>query len=478
VTTAETLAEWAVGLQHLDDSVKHAVCRHLLDGVGTAIGARRLGLAGPALTVAEALGGPSEARVLTGATAVSAPAAALATGALVHALDFDDTHGQALVHATAVVLPAAFAVGQQVGATGAQVVTAAAAGLELACRVGAAVPHGFHARGIHATAAVGPLAAAMTAGLLTGMTAETLTNALGIAGSASGGLLEFLDTGADTKTLHPGTASLNGIIAARLAAAGAQGPVSVLEGRRGLWATLTDVEPDLGVVTDALGNHWEALRIGIKPYPNCQLMHVSLDALAQLLSESPSGPRGPASDLERIEVHVHPDSIPIVCESRDGGLPRSTYDAKFDLPWSMAALLIDGAVTVDTYTPASIARPEVARLVEKVKVIPRPASVPAADAGGEVRFVYADRAPVIGSVTSSRGTAAAPLTDDDLIAKFTGNCGNHPAAAQLAHKLLTLGEAASLTEVLDLAAECADVQSAKASAGSKPRTNPISTGRE
>ncbi|MEO9322183.1 MmgE/PrpD family protein [Nocardioides sp. C4-1] len=453
MTAAGALATWAGGLRYddLSDDVRHAVCRHLLDSVGTAVGARRLGFAGPALTVAEGLGGPPEARVLTGSAAISAPAAALATGALVHALDFDDTHSQALVHATAVVLPAAFAVGQQVGASGAAVVTAAAAGLETACRVGAAVPHGFHQRGLHATGAVGPLAAAVTTGVILGLPAARLLDAVGVAGSSSGGLLEFLDTGADTKALHPGSASLQGILAARLAAAGARGPDSVLEGRRGLWATMTDATPSTGVVTDELGSRWEATRIGIKPYPSCQLMHVSLDALHAAIGQGPVG----VDDVERLEVHVHPDSLAIVCEPRDGGLPRSTYDAKFDLPWSMAALLVDGDVTVDTYTDASIGRPDVASLVPRVAVVERPAAVPASDAAGEVVLTLRDGTTRTGRVRASRGTTASPLTDDQLVTKLSGNAGGHPRVGELADAVLGLGSAPSLDHLLDLAAQCA-----------------------
>lgn len=452
MTATEVLAAWAAELRPSDvpAEVSHSVARHLMDGVGNAVGARRLGLAAPAREVARALGGPPEAQILTDDVALSAPAAALAMGALVHALDFDDTHGGALVHATAVVLPAALAVGQQVGATGREVVTAATVGLETACRLGAAVPHGFHARGIHATAAVGPLAAAATAGVLLGLPAATLVDAFGIAGSSSGGLLEFLDTGADTKTLHPGSASLAGILAVRLAASGARGPVSVLEGRRGLWAALTDVTPDVTVVTERLGLHWEATRIGIKPYPSCQLMHVSLDALQAAVADGPVAPEC----VERVEVHVHPDSLPIVCGDRAGSVPRSTYDAKFDLPWSLAALIHDGAVTVDTYTDASIVRPEVSALAGRFVIVPRPAPVPASDAPGEVHLILRDGRTLTGTVDCSRGTAGAPLTDADLVAKLTDNCGRHPAAPDLADAVLCLAGSSSLDRLLDLAAHC------------------------
>jgi 2-methylcitrate dehydratase PrpD len=453
--TAGGLAAWAHGLvlDAIPDPVRHAAARHLLDGVGNAVAARRLGYGAPAWTVADGLGGPAEARVLTGRRPISAPAAALATGVLVHALDFDDTHAGGLVHATAVTLPAALAVGQQVGATGAEVLTAAVTGLETVCRIGAASPHGFHARGLHATAVAGTLTAALVAGKLAGLAPEQIVHGLGIAGSASGGLLEFLDTGADTKALHPGTASLNGILALRLAAAGAAGPHSVLEGRRGIFATLSAHEADVASVTADLGERWETTRIGIKPYPACQLMHVTLDAVAAAVA----GRDVAADRIAEIVVHVHPDSVAIVCGEHAGSAPpRSTYDAKFDLPWSVAALLHDGAVTVETYTPQSIMRPEVAATAALVRVMPTGPGGAAADAAGSARVHMRDGAVLTGDVPCSRGTAAAPLSDDALYRKFAANCGEHPRTAELAERVLGLAEQVDLTGLLDAAADIAD----------------------
>ena len=255
-TLAEQLAAWAVGLSYDDvpEAVLAAARRHLLDGLGTALAAARAGVVGAAVQVATGLGGPPEARILGTGTAVSAPAAALANGALVHGLDFDDTHAGGLVHATAAVLPAALAVGEQVGADGRELLTAAVVGYEVVCRVAAASPHGFHARGLHATQVAGTLAAAAVSAKLLGLDAATMTNALGIAGSSSGGLLEFLSTGASTKALHPGSAGMSAILAARLAAAGATGPTTVLEGPRGIYAALSARPADLDSVVEGLGS--------------------------------------------------------------------------------------------------------------------------------------------------------------------------------------------------------------------------------
>ncbi|OZE36169.1 MULTISPECIES: MmgE/PrpD family protein [unclassified Rhodococcus (in: high G+C Gram-positive bacteria)] len=452
--TSTILAEWAssVTVADLSEDVRHAAARHLLDGVGNTVAAQRLGYGQPGWTVADALGGPPEARPLTGIRGLSAPAAAFATGVMLHSLDFDDTHAGALVHATAVSLPAAFAVGQQVSASGANVLTAATLGLETACRLGEVSPHGFHARGVHATAAVGPLTAALVTGHLSKFDTETMVNALGIAGSSSSGLLEFLDTDADTKALHPGSASMNGVLAARLAAAGATGPSSVLEGRRGIYAALTDRPTNFAALTEGLGTRWEATRIGIKPYPSCQLMHVTLDAVTKALGDNAVQAR----DVADIEVFVHPDSSPFVCGPNTGvASPRSTYDGKFDLPWSVAALLHDGSITVSTYTDESIARDDVLVTARKVRVTNLPSEVPAAAASGRAILTLTDGRVLDASVGGSQGSAGFPLSDDRLLEKFLGNCGNDSRAAELADRILGLVDETDLTAILDLAAAIA-----------------------
>lgn len=439
MTVAEEFSEWATGLTHLPAPVQEAATRHLLDGLGCALAARRTPRAheAPALLVARSLGGPPEALVPGDAEPLGAAAAAFATGALVHALDFDDTHAGGLVHATAVVLPAAFAVGQQVGATGAEVLRAAVIGYELVCRLGAATPHGFHARGLHATGVCGPLAAAAVTSALLGLDADVMTAALGIAGSSSGGLLEFLATGSSTKQLHPGSASLSGVLAARLAAAGASGPSSVIEGEHGVLATLSDRPADAASVVDGLGERWETMRIGIKPYPACQLLHSALDAAAVLRPEiEPGAVRSGIAD-------VHPDADAIVCGPGKAE-PRSPYDAKFSLVWSVAAMLVDGAVGVATYDGDPAARTDVAALARRIetRVVPRPGV--AADAPGRLTLTTVDGRTLVAEIPA----AAAPTTEA-LLAKFRGNAGAD--TAELAARVLDLAQQPSLDAILDLA---------------------------
>jgi 2-methylcitrate dehydratase PrpD len=445
---APQLAAWAVGPITVPGPVEDAALRHLLDGLGTAVAAVRAGAAAPAVTVARDLGGPPEATILGSADRISAPAAALANGTLVHALDFDDTHAGGLVHATAVVLPAALAIGEQVGASGREVLEAAVVGYEVACRVAAAAPHGFHAGGLHATMVAGVFSSAAVAARLLRLDAATATAALGIAGSQAGGLLAFLATGASTKQLHPGFASQSGILAARLAAAGASGPDTVFDGPHGVYDALARGPVDTGVILRGLGStdpgDWETTRIGIKPWPTCQLAHATMAAAQFALAHAGAE----ATEITAVTARVHPDSAAVVCAAdRDLARPASPYAAKFSLPWSVAAILLDGSVGIDSYATAALDRPDVTALAARVTWELAPAEGVAADAAGDVVLTLADGRTVAGRVQRSPGGGANPLSDDDLMTKFHGNAG--PGAVRIAEAVRDLPSAPDLTHLLE-----------------------------
>ncbi|MGW0808680.1 MmgE/PrpD family protein [Nonomuraea sp. NPDC002799] len=461
-TAAAQFAEWALGLtlDAVPEPARAAVIRHLIDGFGCAVAAPR---GSPAVRVALELGGPPQATVICARPAdaqaaddrpaddrrrIGAPAAALANGALVHALDFDDTHAGGLVHATAPVLPVAFAVGEETGASGAEVLVAALIGYEVICRLGAAAPHGFHARGLHATSVCGVLAAALVAARLYGLRPAQAVHALGIAGSQAGGLLEFLSTGADTKQLHPGLAAHAGILAARLARAGATGPGTVLEGRHGLYGVLLGrpgLRPD-----GELGELWEVTRITVKPYPACQLLHAALDAartLAPALAPAPDIARTPPDGrgvIEEVVAEVHADAASIVC-GPGKARPRTPYEAKFSLPWSVAAMLLDGEVTVRTYE--RVDRPEVIALAERVRheVIAFPGV--AADQPGRLRVRFADGTWVVAEVPRSSGGPGDPGIDELVRSKALAN-GLPRTVLEQVERLAELDEVSALMSAL------------------------------
>lgn len=420
MTVTEAFAEWAL-LLRVDDlfpDVRDAAVLHLLDGIGCALAAARSDAAAPAVSTATALGGPAEATILGGAR-VGAPAAALANGALVHALDFDDTHTEALVHATAAVLPAAFAAGETHRASGAEVLVACVAGYTMAIRLGAAVRHGFHARGFHATSVCGVFAGTLAAARLAGLSREQTVHALGIAGSLASGSLEFLATGSSTKALHPGLAGMNAIIAVRLAAAGADGPASIVEGDLGLFASFADATVDpKALVADLDVAMGEIRMIAIKPYPVCQLSVASLDALLVVLRDTK------VSEVASIAFDIPPGVASIVADPVDiKRIPRTSYEAKFSLPFCAASLAIDGRLDIDSFAASALTRTDVLDLAARIshRIVDVP--VAPADAPGIVRVTLRDGSEREARSGRASGGADAPLEREAIIAKFYANAG-------------------------------------------------------
>lgn len=426
MTLARTFAEWALSLRDLPDEVRHSARRHIVDGVGNALAARRMGVVDHVVEEALSHTAPAVSSVFGSKAKVPAAMAALANGALIHGLDFDDTHAGALVHGTAAVLPAALAAGQEHGSRFDDVITAFVAGLEMTLRVGGLVPHGFHAKGFHATSVVGVFGATLAAARLAGLDVETTVDALGIAGSQAAGSLQFLDTGSSTKQLHPGLAGMKAITSVRLAARGATGPDSIFEGRYGLFRSYlgTEVDPDAALV-DLGGDTWEATRMTMKPYPVCQLSHATLDAARPLIG------RFPAEAVVAIEVRLPPESIPVVAEPAGQKVrPRSSYEAKFSVQWNVATLLTDHGVTVGHFTPDQLEREEIAALAARVKVEAAPFDGVPADAPGEVTVRLTDGTVLHETVATSSGSPARPMTDAEVIGKFKLNAGDSIASPE------------------------------------------------
>src|SRR5207237_4431870 len=209
-----------------------------LDFLGSAIRARRDAESTPSLLKmleALALDTSGESTVFGDSKTWTPAVAALLNGALGHSLDFDDTHADSSLHASAPVVPAAFAVGELMGSSGKDVLTAIVAGYEVCCRLGNALdPTSHYARGFHPTATAGTFGAAAAAGKLFGLSKEQLISAFGVSGSKAAGSLQFLVNGAWNKRFQVGAAAMNGVVAASLARENFRGAIDAIEGKHGL----------------------------------------------------------------------------------------------------------------------------------------------------------------------------------------------------------------------------------------------------
>jgi 2-methylcitrate dehydratase PrpD len=363
-TAAERIAAFTSSLtfEQIPDEVVEAAKLHLLDALGCGIAAHALDVATEGRAAMAELG-RGDASVIGLDVRLPAPNAALANGMLCHGLDYDDTHSDSVCHITVAVAPAALAVAESLGSSGKDVLTAVVAGTETVARIGMAASGAFHARGLHPTSACGVFGAAAASARLGALDADVTTRALGLAGSMSSGLLAFLNEGTQTKPVHPGWAAHAGVLAARLAAYGAQGPAGVLERRYGLFhAFLGKESAALEEQLIDLGSRWETLRSAYKFYPACHFMHGSLGATASLVGQVA------VDEIDEVSVAIPEPLVPVVLEPREAKLaPRTPYEAKFSLQFSTAAMLVNGDVDLRTYSDDVLRDPAVLELAAKVR---------------------------------------------------------------------------------------------------------------
>lgn len=291
-------------------------------------------------------------------------AAALLNGTFGHSLDFDDTHADSSLHPSAPVVPAAFAAGEMAGASGADLLAAIVVGFEVCCRLGVALdPTAHYARGFHPTATAGTFGAAAAAGRLLGLDASRMASAFGIAASQASGSLQFLVNGAWNKRYQVGEAAMKGLMAATLAAEGFHGAADAIDGRHGFLGGYSDgADPARAVA--GLGEVWETLRIGVKPYPACRYTHAAVDGLLALAREE--GLR--AADVEAVTVGLHRNGITLV------GAPieakrraRSVVEGQFSMPFAGAVALLRGGFGWDDYD--LLGRAEADALADRVEVV-------------------------------------------------------------------------------------------------------------
>jgi 2-methylcitrate dehydratase PrpD len=345
---AEQLAHFAAHADTPPPAALAAARMRLLDGLAVALAAL------PAASVVRpraalalfGCDGPASA-IGRGQTCATA-AAALHNGLLMHGLEFDDTHLGAVVHGAPVVLPAVLACAEQQELSGASVLRAICVGWEVLARIGGALRGELQRFGFQATSVAGPLAAAAAVSHLYGFDGRRTAHALGIAGSQSSGVFEFLANGATSKALHGGWAALGGLVAASLAADGMTGPPSILEGRSGLFSAFARA-PELAARMQAqladLGERWAVAETRPKSAPCCHYIQAFLEALEAVLEGGVS-----ASEIRRIRCIVDPRQAQLICEPWPQKLaPPTGYAAKWSLPFCLAARALGGPVNVELF---------------------------------------------------------------------------------------------------------------------------------
>lgn len=402
-----TLARFIVDSRYEDipKTIRHEAARALLNWLGCAIGAARHETVERMLAALTPFAGPPQAGVLGRSERASILNAALVNGVSSHVLDFDDTHARA-IHPSAPVLPALLACAEWRKVTGAEFVHAFVLGVEAEERVGLSVFPEHYAIGWHITGTAGVFGSAAAFGKLLGLNEQQMCWALGIAATQSAGLREMFGT--MCKSLHPGKAAQNGMVAALLAAKGFTSSEHGIEALRG-FARVQSTKFDPAVVTEGLGDRYELASNMYKPFACGLVVHAVIDGCIELSKAHDLA----ADAIEGVELKVNP----LVLELTGKRAPASGLEGKFSVFHAAAAAIIYGAAGEAQFSDGCVRSPDVIALRERVHAA-TDATLRKTEARVSIRL--RDGRMLDRHVEHALGTLERPMSDADLEAKFRG----------------------------------------------------------
>ena len=453
--TTRQLAAFVAGITYgtLPIEVRERVNALALDLIGIMLRARNEAESTPAMiSAAAALGLTGGSCTVIGDVAgYTPPGAAMVNGTLAHSLDFDDTHAPGSLHASAPIMPAAFAAAEMTGADGKSVIAAIVAGFEVQIRLSLALdPAAHYDRGFHPTATCGAFGAAAAAGQLFKLDAEGYTNAFGIVLSMAAGSMQFLENGAWTKRSHVGHAAMCGLIAATLAREGYRGASDAIEGK---WGFLNAHAPaaDPAKVVFGLGRHWETLKIAVKPYPSCRYSHAAIDGILALAGAHNIRPE----EVKEVAVGLPEPGWKIIGDPEPAKQsPKSVVDGQFSMAFCAAVALRTGGLTWDDYA-GHLGDVDTLALCKRVRTqIDSRAQADFPDEMGASVAIKTARGAFETYVRVPKGEPANFLSAAELRAKFDGLAGPYlsaPQRDQLANAILALEQCKDIGALLRLA---------------------------
>jgi 2-methylcitrate dehydratase PrpD len=341
------------------------------------------------------------------------PMAALANGVMAHAFEMDSLRQpSAGIHPGATLAPSGIAIAEDIGASGRELITAFVAGNEVMSRIGLASLHSSEKLGFHAPGMTGPLGSALVAGRLMGLDADRMTNAMGVAGSLCGGILEFAraGTGGMVKRLHLGRASESGILAANLARDGFTGPSTVLEGGFGILNVYCR-DADLSLLTDGLGETFETMNLCLKRFACHITAHTPVQAVLDLKAEHGfSGDDVAAITVRGSEKLVALHDIPE---------PSDIMLGQYSTPFCVALALFKDPLDPRSFSDESLQDGAIRALCRKVRVekLPKEEGIRAPWVS-VVQVTLKDGRQLERRADSFKGMPGDPVGRTELVEKF------------------------------------------------------------
>lgn len=409
------LADWTVSF---DGAALSAPARARAEAAfRDVLGCMFAGAGEPAVTAAAtamAAWHAGQSRRLGSAAGIPSPAAALINGTAAHVLDYDDNFFPAITHASAVLVPALLALGDEIDAALPALIEAYVAGLEIQARLGRLANPRHYESGWHATSTLGAIGAAAACAKLLRLDARRTAWAISLGASLAGG--SKLQFGSAAKPLHAGAAAMHGVLAARLAEAGLDASERIFEGPWGFLAhhAAEQQSEPLAQVPPSI----EVEGLVAKLYPSCMSSHLGIDGLLALKQSHAFAP----ADIERIELEMPKYMI----DNLRFTAPESPTEARFSMNYCAAVALIDGPPTLAHFTIPAVARADLHKLGRRVHMRVRvpDAAAAALPWGGDAiaRLILRDGRVLETVAGAPKGSGPNPLTPDEARLKFR-DCG-------------------------------------------------------
>ena len=396
----QTLARFAVEARWDDvpDAARHEAKRALMNFFAVALA----GCRAPPVEVARQslaeFSGRQQVTLIGRCERMDALSAAFLNAAAANVLDFCDTHVPTVIHPTAPIAPALFALAQLRRVSGVELLLAFILGVEIECRIGGAISPGHYAKGWHITSTCGVFGAATAAGKLLGLAEGRMISALGHAATQSCGLCECL--GWPAKSIGVGNSARNGLWSALLAERGFEGPPEPIAGVQGFLSAMAE-PPNWPVLTEGLGETWEIAQNSIKPYPCGFVIHPVLDCVLDWRRDHPT------EAIERVVVRGHP----LLSHRTDRPDVSTGSESQVSVQHAVAAALVHGEAGLDQFSDECVRDPQVIAMRRRVEVIRDPAIATVAAA---VELSTRDGTTHSLSTSAARGSPSNPMRDQDV----------------------------------------------------------------
>jgi 2-methylcitrate dehydratase PrpD len=440
ILVTKTFAKHIVNYNYdqIPQDALHEAKRSFLSWLGCAVGSHRHPAINSMLSVVELLQGKEQATFLGTTIKTDLQFAAILNGMSSNAYEFDDTFLDTIIHPSAQVFPSIVAWYEYYQLPCRDLLQHFVVGVETEERVGLFLTRkGHFEKGWHMTGTAGAFGSAAAIGRIIGLNEQQMVNALGIVATQPVGLREMFGT--FTKTLHPGKAAANGMLAALLAKGGMTSSQQSLEAAKGFGALVSD-SPNYDLLTEEWGN-LQILRNSYKPFSCVILFHPAIDGAVRLYKQGIFIP-----DIKSVEIQIHP--LAAVLSNRPE--PKDQLDAIFSIQHNVAMGLMEGKASPWELATEKVLDGDVVALRNKIKTV---TNSQLADDQAVVKVEMNDGRVVESIVDKTWGSSKYPLTDKDLEDKFK-NFVSHYLTEQNQNKIIekiwSLEKLSSISEIIDL----------------------------